>query len=130
MELSIRLRSARTPLRRLVCSRNARRQHRRRRLVLHRHWLPLRRLVECSLRRALVERHTSLLPAGVVSVTGTFDEESIIDVVALDGTVLARGMSMCDAATVRSVMGKRTADLPAEVAHEVVHRDDLILLVG
>jgi glutamate 5-kinase len=107
-----------------------------RKLSARKLWIGFASLVEGSVvvddgaRRALVERHTSLLPAGVVSVTGTFDEESIIDVVALDGTVLARGMSMCDAATVRSVMGKRTADLPAEVAHEVVHRDDLILLVG
>ncbi|MEY4230981.1 MAG: glutamate 5-kinase [Actinomycetota bacterium] len=87
-------------------------------------------VVDDGARRALVERGTSLLPAGVTAVSGEFDEESIVNVVGLDGVVIARGMTLCDAVTLRSVMGKRTADLPAAVAHEVVHRDDLVLLVG
>lgn len=78
--------------------------------------------------RALVERGTSLLPAGVVDVRGAFDEESIVEVRARTGEVVARGMVLCDADTLRSIKGRRTADLPAEVAHEVVHRDDLVLL--
>ena len=28
----------------------------------------------------------------------------------------------------RGIIGKRTGDLPSHVAHEVVHRDDLVLL--
>ena len=44
------------------------------------------------------------------------------------GVVLARGMVLCSADALRSIKGKRTADLPAEMAHEVVHRDDLVLL--
>ncbi|MFN8020073.1 MAG: glutamate 5-kinase [Acidimicrobiales bacterium] len=78
--------------------------------------------------RALVERGTSLLPAGVVDVRGAFDEESIVEVRDLSGDVIARGMVLCDADTLRRIKGKRTADLPAEIAHEVVNRDDLVLL--
>jgi hypothetical protein len=33
-----------------------------------------------------------------------------------------------DAAAVRTGAGRRTSDLPAGVAHEVIHRDDLVLL--
>jgi hypothetical protein len=29
----------------------------------------------------------------------------------------------------RRVMGRRTSDLPSDVAHEAIHRDDLLLLV-
>jgi hypothetical protein len=32
------------------------------------------------------------------------------------------------AAALRSVAGRRTADLPAEIPHEAVHRDDLVVL--
>jgi hypothetical protein len=36
---------------------------------------------------------------------------------------------LSDAAVLRAVRGKRTTDLPANVAHEAIHRDDLMLLV-
>ncbi len=107
-----------------------------RKLSARKLWIGFASLVEGALvvdegaQRALVERGTSLLPAGVVAVSGEFDDEAVVDVVGLDGRVLARGMVMCDSSTLRSVMGKRTADLPVELAREVVHRDDLVVLVG
>ena len=51
-----------------------------------------------------------------------------IDVASIDGIVFARGMVSDDAATVRAAAGHRTSDLPAGVAREVIHRDDLVLL--
>jgi glutamate 5-kinase len=41
---------------------------------------------------------------------------------------VARGMVLSDATTLRQIIGKRTSDLPLDVAHEVIHRDDLVLL--
>jgi len=105
-----------------------------RKLSARKLWIGFASLVEGSVtvddgaRRALLERGTSLLPAGVVEVRGAFDEESIVEVRATDGTVIARGMVLCDADTLRAIKGRRTADLPAEMAHEVVHRDDLVVL--
>ena len=40
----------------------------------------------------LVERGTSLLPAGVIGVAGSFDEGDVVEVRDLDGAVVARGM--------------------------------------
>ena len=85
-------------------------------------------VVDDGARRALVERGTSLLPAGVVGVHGDFGSESTVEIRGIDGGVIARGMTLCDADTLRAVAGKRTSDLPADVAHEVVHRDDLVVL--
>ncbi len=85
-------------------------------------------VVDDGARRALVERGTSLLPAGVVAVQGSFDEESIVEIVDRAGATIARGMVLCTSNELRTVMGHRTAELPAEMAHEVVHRDDLVLL--
>ena len=105
-----------------------------RKLSARKLWIGFASLVEGSVtvdegaRRALVERGTSLLPAGVVDVRGSFDEESIVEVRSLDGRVVARGMVLCSADTLRGIKGRRTADLPSEIAHEVVHRDDLVLL--
>ena len=40
----------------------------------------------------------------------------------------ARGMVFVDAAVLRQVAGRHTSDLPAGMAHEVIHRDDLVVL--
>jgi glutamate 5-kinase len=84
--------------------------------------------VDDGARRALVDRNTSLLPAGVLGVTGTFDEGATVEVCAADGTTIARGMVLLDSDQLRHVAGRKTVDLPVDVAHEVIHRDDLVLV--
>jgi glutamate 5-kinase len=86
-------------------------------------------VIDDGARRALVERGSSLLPAGVVDVRGDFGEEAIVEVVGVDGAVVARGMALSDAATLRLVKGRRTSEIDPGIAHEVVHRDDLVVLV-
>ena len=44
------------------------------------------------------------------------------------GVVFARGMAAADATCLRRTAGRRTSDLPADVAHEAIHRDDLVVL--
>jgi glutamate 5-kinase len=84
--------------------------------------------VDDGARRALVERGTSLLPAGVTAVDGTFVEGDVVEVRDTSNDLVARGMVLSDASTLRGIIGKRTVDLPSHVAHEVIHRDDLVLL--
>jgi glutamate 5-kinase len=42
--------------------------------------------------------------------------------------VFAKGLTRLDATGIREVAGRRTADLPEGMPHEVVHRDDLVVL--
>lgn len=83
--------------------------------------------VDDGARAALIQRGTSLLPAGVVGVSGTFSEGDVVEVVATDGTVIARGLSAMSSATVEATRGMRSADIAGGTT-EVVHRDDLVLL--
>ena len=85
-------------------------------------------VVDDGARAALLERGTSLLPAGVRKVEGDFAEDDAVEIAGPDGVVFARGLSKVDAATANSVMGRRTNDLPPGVSHELVHRDDLVVL--
>jgi glutamate 5-kinase len=85
-------------------------------------------LVDDGARRALTERNTSLLPAGVVDVVGSFEAEAAVEIADRDGNVFAKGLTRHSAARVREWAGRRTTDLPAELPHEVVHRDDLVVL--
>ncbi len=86
-------------------------------------------VVDDGARRALVERGTSLLPAGVIDVVGNFEEGDVVEVRDSAGLAVARGMALSDAGVLREFKGRRTTDLPSHVAHEVIHRDDLLVLV-
>jgi glutamate 5-kinase len=85
-------------------------------------------VVDDGARRALVERQSSLLPAGVVEVEGAFDAEAAVEISDRSGRVFAKGLTRVGAEALRAVAGKRTADLPDGLPHEVVHRDDLVTL--
>ena len=85
-------------------------------------------IVDDGARRALVERNTSLLPAGVVAVEGSFFDGDTVEVRSTDGTPFARGMVFVDATQLRKIKGMNTRDLPDGVVHEVIHRDDLVVM--
>ncbi|MDQ3469304.1 MAG: glutamate 5-kinase, partial [Actinomycetota bacterium] len=84
--------------------------------------------VDDGARRALLERSTSLLPAGVVDVAGRFGAGDTVDVAGTDGVTFARGMVSVEAVQLRTVAGHHTSDLPPGMAHTIIHRDDLVIL--
>jgi glutamate 5-kinase len=81
--------------------------------------------------RALA-RGSSLLPAGVRRVEGTFGRGDPVSVKDLDGHELARGLCAYDAEAVRLIAGRKSAEIEAILGwrgrDEVVHRDDLVVL--
>ncbi|HET6963251.1 MAG TPA: glutamate 5-kinase [Acidimicrobiales bacterium] len=85
-------------------------------------------MVDDGARSALTERGVSLLPAGVLSVTGDFDAEDAVELAGPDGKIFAKGLSRHPAAVVRRLAGRRSDQLPPDTAVEVVHRDDLVIL--
>ncbi|MCO7238439.1 MULTISPECIES: glutamate 5-kinase [unclassified Aeromicrobium] len=91
-----------------------------------------RLLVDDGAVRALTVRKASLLAAGIVGVEGEFGAGEPVDVVAPDGTVVARGLVTYDSAELPTLLGRSTpdlaADLGADYEREVVHRDDLVVL--
>ena len=84
--------------------------------------------VDDGARRALVERNVSLLPAGVVSCERRFVAGEAVEILGPDGRPFAKGLVRMDSSTIADVAGRRTADLPAGIPHEVIHRDDLVVL--
>jgi glutamate 5-kinase len=84
--------------------------------------------VDDGARNALLERNTSLLPAGVVAVHGSFDAEDAVEIAGTDGKVFAKGLASHPAARVKEWAGRRTDDLPVDAPHEIVHRDNLVML--
>jgi glutamate 5-kinase len=82
--------------------------------------------------RAVVDRHSSLLPAGVTAVDGDFEAGDPVDLLDESGHLIARGLVNFDASELPGLLGRSTRDLARELGpayeREIVHRDDLVLL--
>ncbi|OQR64210.1 glutamate 5-kinase [Streptomyces maremycinicus] len=82
--------------------------------------------------RAVVERRTSLLPAGIAAVEGEFSAGDPVELRDTRGRAVARGLVNFDAKEIPQLIGRSTRELArelgAEYEREVVHRDDLVIL--
>lgn len=85
-------------------------------------------VVDSGARQALVENGRSLLPAGVVGVRGSFGADEAVEIADESGAVFAKGLVRLGAKALVPLLGRRTSELPDGTPHEVVHRDDLVVL--
>jgi glutamate 5-kinase len=85
-------------------------------------------VVDDGARRAVVERGKSLLPAGVVAVEGAFEADDAVEIVGADHVMFAKGIARLGAARATEWVGLHTGELSDDLPHEVVHRDDLVVL--
>jgi glutamate 5-kinase len=80
----------------------------------------------------VVERRLSLLPAGIVSVDGTFSAGDPVDLLDESGRAVARGLVNYDSTELPDLLGRSTHELAREMGpgyeREVIHRDDLVVL--
>ncbi|MDA8392244.1 MAG: glutamate 5-kinase [Actinomycetota bacterium] len=84
--------------------------------------------VDDGARQALVAGGRSLLPAGVLGVSGVFGRDDAVEVAAADGAVFAKGFVGHPSALVAEWAGRQTSQLPRDARVEVIHRDDMVLL--
>ncbi len=75
---------------------------------------------------AVVHRRRSLLAAGIIGVEGDFEAGDVVELIDVQGVVVARGMVGFDATELPELIGRSTRDLPPELRREVVHADDLV----
>ncbi len=86
-------------------------------------------LVDSGAARALREGGTSLLPVGIVEVTGEFDAGDAVEV-AHDGELVGKGICNYSARELRKVHGLKSGEvreLLPRASEEAVHRDYFVL---
>jgi glutamate 5-kinase len=80
---------------------------------------------------AALLRGTSLLPAGIVAVEGSFERGDAVVVRGRDGRVLGRGISAYSSADALRIAGHKSREIEAILGYrgrdEVIHRDDLVI---
>lgn len=77
---------------------------------------------------ALLEKGKSLLPVGIRTVDGTFSKGAVIEIRDTLGFGFAKGIAQMDSAEIDIVKGKNSDAILNASVHEVVHRDDLVIL--
>jgi len=108
------------------------------RLAARKRWIgfavrPRGRLtVDAGAKKALTESGKSLLPSGLVEVTGEFQAGEVVALAEAGGADFARGLVNYDAAELRKIRGAKTADIERALGYkgrgEVIHRDNLVVL--
>jgi glutamate 5-kinase len=92
-----------------------------------------RLVVDAGAREAVQQRGRSLLPIGVVQVTGSFGKGDVVALCDPDGVEFARGLTNYAAADANRICGLRTeqiADVLGTTPYEeIIHRDNLVVIV-
>ena len=82
---------------------------------------------------ALRGSNTSLLPAGVISVSGNFDRGDIVAIVDELGSIVGAGISNYGSGDLEKIKAARSNRIHEILGYhysdEVIHRDNLVLLV-
>ena len=88
--------------------------------------------IDAGAKRALLDEGKSLLPVGIVGVTGEFQRGAIISVRSLSGVELARGLGNYDSADLGQILGQQSGDIASILGYdygpEFIHRDKMALL--
>jgi len=82
--------------------------------------------------KAIRSRGASLLPSGIASVRGTFDQGEVVEVIDDAGKPLAKGLCAYSSGEIGLIKGKKASEIVKVLGYshcdEVIHRDDLLLL--
>ncbi len=81
---------------------------------------------------AALKDGSSLLAAGIVSVTDGFARSDVVDITDPNGQVIARGLAEYDALDCAKIIGRRSSELEALLGYAprsaVVHRNQMVLV--
>lgn len=68
-----------------------------------------------------LEKHRSLLPSGVIGVSGVFESGDVIQVRKADGSLFGKAVSYFDSTMISMMMGKQSSELDALLGND--HKD-------
>lgn len=88
--------------------------------------------VDDGARNAVAEKFRSLLPSGIIGVSGKFERGDTVSIVDANGREFARGLTNYSAEEVLKIKGIHSSKITEVLGHkdydEVVHRDNLVVL--
>ena len=90
-------------------------------------------IVDQGCEKALIERGSSLLSAGIVSVEAKFDIGATVPIYNVFGREIARGLVNFNSQELEMIKGLKSSEVEKLLGHkayeEVIHRDNMVILV-
>ena len=86
--------------------------------------------IDKGAQRAIIEEGGSLLSVGIIKAEGEFDESDAVEILNIEGETIARGLSSIDSHSLNEVLSRKPDELSGVKSNEIIHRDQLVLLVG
>lgn len=88
-------------------------------------------IVDSGAERALIKQGKSLLPSGIVELSGDFEEGDLVKIINLEHSELGRGLTNYGREQLQKIIGKKCAEIEMilgfKTADEVIHRDNLVI---
>ncbi|MCX7965844.1 MAG: hypothetical protein N2596_04385, partial [Syntrophorhabdaceae bacterium] len=82
--------------------------------------------------QAILNRGKSLLPSGIVNVTGDFSRGDCVNLRSVTGKVIARGITNYSSSDIGKIKGIKTIDIERKLGYkytdEIIHRDNMVIL--
>lgn len=79
-----------------------------------------------------MSKKVSILPKGILSVEGSFLNNTVIDIRSEDGTLLAKGITNYSSAEIEEIKGKGSMEMeehPGKYKRkEVIHANNLVMI--
>ncbi|HLD28933.1 MAG TPA: glutamate 5-kinase, partial [bacterium] len=107
------------------------------RLSAKKQWLAYSSLVSGTIsvdrgaEEALVKKGRSMLPSGIMKVSGEFGRGDVVGLTGGNGTVFARGITSYSSSEIEKIRGRRSSEIEKILGYtrgeEVIHRDNLTL---
>lgn len=89
-------------------------------------------LVDDGAVRAICTKHRSLLPAGVIDITGSFDRGEIVSILDTKGKQIAAGITNYSSEDLSSIKGLHSENIENILQHsygdEAVHRSNMVIV--
>lgn len=88
-------------------------------------------VIDQGAERALLKQGKSLLPSGIIEISGDFEEGDLVQIVNNEGRELGRGLTNYGKEQLQKIIGKKCLEIEAilgfKTADEVIHRDNLVI---
>ena len=86
--------------------------------------------VDAGAAQAIVSRGGSLLPVGITEIQGKFGEGAAVEVLDPGGSLVGKGLVTLSSAALGPLLGRHSSTVTVDGwGGEVIHRDDLVVLV-
>ncbi|MEG1254382.1 glutamate 5-kinase [Clostridium sp.] len=89
-------------------------------------------IIDSGAEKAIINKHTSLLPKGVLEISGVFGEGDVVSIENEEGKVIAQGITNFSSEDINSIKGVNSNKIESILGYKsynvVIHTNNMVLL--